>query len=65
MSALVVASDQVDRVSINALQRPQIEDDFDAEIPPVDVVAEKEIASLVRRAAHFEQLEVISTIRPT
>jgi hypothetical protein len=62
MAALMVSSQQPERLRIVNLQRPQIKDALDAEVTPVDVVAEEEIPSLGRVAADLEELHQIEVL---
>ncbi|KAI8035088.1 hypothetical protein M5D96_012181 [Drosophila gunungcola] len=57
--ALVVAAQQEQRLRIGDLQRPQIQDALDAEVAPIDVVAQEQILGGRRRATDLEQLHQV------
>ena len=56
MPTFVVTPDQMDRVTIKQFQRPEVENDLDAEIPAIHVIAEKKITGFVRLTTNFEEL---------
>ena len=59
MTALVVSTQQPERLGVVDFERPQIEHTLDAEVAAVDVIAEEEVPGLSRVAANLEQLHQI------
>jgi hypothetical protein len=59
MAALVVATQQPERLGVMDLERPQIEHALDAEVTAVDVVAEEEVPGLGRVSANLKQLHQV------
>lgn len=59
VAALVVASQQPQRVRVVNLERPQVQDALDTKVAAVDVIAEEQIAGLGRVAANLEQLHQV------
>lgn len=59
MATFVVPAQQPESLGIVYLERPQVQDAFDAEITSVDVIAQEQIPGLGWVAAHLEQLHEI------
>lgn len=59
MATFVVPAQQPEGLGIVYLERPQVQDAFDAEIASVDVVAQEQIPGLGWVTAHLEQLHEI------
>jgi len=59
VATLMVAAQQPQRVGVVDLERPEVENAFDAEVAAVDVVAQEEIPRLGRVAADLEQLHQV------
>lgn len=57
--ALVVAAQQEQRGRVAELQRPQVQDAFDAEVAAVHVIAQKQILGRRWRATHVKQLHQV------
>lgn len=59
MAAFVVASQEEEGLGVPDFQRPEVEHAFDAEVAPINVVAEEEVSSIRWVAADFEELHEI------
>jgi hypothetical protein len=59
VATFVVSAEQPEGVGIVNLERPQVQHALYAEVPTVDVVSQKEVSSLGRVTAHFEELHQI------
>ncbi len=59
VTALVVATQQPERLGIVDLERPQVEHALDAEITAVDVVAQEKVPRLGRVTADLKQLHQV------
>jgi hypothetical protein len=59
MAALMVSSQEPQRVGIVDLERPKVEDTFYAEVAPIDVVSEEKVTGLGRVAADLKQLHQV------
>lgn len=59
VATLVVASQQPQCLGVVNLERPQVENAFDAKVSSIDVVAEEEISRLGRVASDLEQLHQV------
>lgn len=59
MTALVVASQEPQRLGVVNLERPEVQNTFDREVTTVNIVAEEEVARLGRVATDLEQLHQV------
>lgn len=62
MSALMVASKQMDGIRVADLESKDVEDTFAAEIASVDVVAEEQVSSRGWVAAYFQELHKVKVL---
>jgi hypothetical protein len=59
MSAFVIAPEEEDGIRVPDLERPEVENTLDAEVPPINIISQKKVSGCGRIAANLEKFHKI------